>query len=182
MLTSYSANTGGIGVKKRLLSILTIVVLLVANTNFTKVETLYGATSKTNKKYWISIKKAEQVNSCQVTVDLETNLPVNAFLAVKVELAGQSDDDIYIGSDFVKYRIRETNKNITVNICKYTSPNNQALPKGKYDCVVAYYPRWSQNSEFRSKLPNEITATKSLYLNKEGKRPMSQRELHKKYR
>lgn len=105
---------------------------------------------------------AETVSKDAVRFTVTTNLPTPFRVATAVNLAGQNDDDLYVGySEFVTLT-GQTNT-FTLDTSKAKTP----LPTGDYEAEVNFYPNWKENVALKT-VP-KLTAMKPVALKGSGK-------------
>lgn len=81
----------------------------------------------------------------KVLVDVTTELPDGSVLAVSISKHGLGDDDIFVGTDFIKAPVKNGSVSVLIDAEKKTRPSVAAITKGKYDLDVTFYPRWKEN-------------------------------------
>lgn len=84
----------------------------------------------------LSISSVEQIGgNVRFIVETDIETPFEVFAGV--ELADQADDDIYIG-----ITDRVTIQHSPQTIVTSTTSDSSALPSGRYEAVVDFYPHW----------------------------------------
>jgi hypothetical protein len=103
----------------------------------------------------------EPISKDVVRFIVTTNLPTPFDVAASVNLAGQDDDDVWVGhSEFVT--LTQPTTTFTLDTSKAQDP----LPKGEYEAEVNFYPNWKQNQKLKS-VP-KLTVVKSIELKGSG--------------
>lgn len=106
--------------------------------------------------------QAETISKDEVRFTVTTNLPTPFDVATGINLAGQKDDDVWIGySEFVT--LTQPTTTFTLDTSKAQKP----LPSGDYEAEVNFYPNWKQNAALKA-VP-KLTAIKPIALKASGK-------------
>lgn len=115
--------------------------------------------------WWIKAE-GHSTSSTTVEVEIDSNLPDGAVLAVDLSLQGQDDDDVFIGTSFKKVSIRDGAAHLTLDGSKSVYPRNSNLPSGTYDLAATFHPRWDENKRIASSIgvKEEISGVGSVRL------------------
>lgn len=106
---------------------------------------------------------AKPVSDHEVEFTITTSLPPPVEVMASVDLAGQKDDDVYIGHS---ERVRLSGP-VTRAVVD-TSKAKQDLPAGDYVAAVAFYPRWGAEGNARAAGAPELRASQPVTLRASG--------------
>lgn len=93
---------------------------------------------------------AEIAGPNSVKVDIESNIPNSALLAVSLSLKGLKPDDTFIGTSFEKVKLMNGKASTVIDATKGVSSSGSQLPRGEYYVEVEFYPRWKENKGIAS--------------------------------
>ena len=107
----------------------------------------------------------------QVQIDINTDLSDGAVLSASLSRHGLSDNDPFIGTDFVKITVNNNKASVFIDAEKNARPSVSAIMKGTYDLEVSFHPRWKENKTIADGLgvADTITVVKVIQLNGNGK-------------
>ena len=139
---------------------ITILLLFIA--------TIFAGTAVSGE-YWINVK-ATPTDRYTVDVKIETNIPGAIVLAVTLALKGQSPQETFIGTNFIRVPVSGGKAKATIDGSKRAMPHGSKLPAGDYDVEVSFYPRWSENKVAASaaKINDTIEGKDSVVLSASG--------------
>lgn len=109
-------------------------------------------------EYTIEVQ-AEESAEHTVKMTAKTNIPGIIEVMGAVSLAGQSDDDVYIGNS-KRFSITEGSGQVVFD--------TSSLPSGKYEAEVSFYPRWGFKDEISKATGIDSKLETSKAINIEG--------------
>lgn len=108
----------------------------------------------------------------KIQVDITTDFPDGSVLSVSISKHGLGDDDIFVGTDFIKVPVKNGSASVLIDAEKRARPSIAAITKGKYELDVTFYPRWKENKLIADNLgikePVEIVKIIQLVGNGQG--------------
>ena len=109
----------------------------------------------------IDIIKAEE-SSGNIIFHLETDMDVPFEVMASINLAGQKDEDVWIGNS-QRIAVKSKSQSFSIPAVQKGTP----LPNGDYICEVNFYPRWgAKNSPQATKsITKEVQGTLAIKLN-----------------
>ena len=90
------------------------------------------AAAKTPIQYSLSVDPTVLPDG-RVRIEVESNIPGTIEVMAEISLHGQAGEDIWVGKND---RLRLTNGRGVITFATHD------LPKGKYDALASFYPRW----------------------------------------
>lgn len=85
------------------------------------------------------ISVEETANTVEILIETDMDTPFEVMAGVG--LANQADNDVFIGNG-LRHNITSPTQVLSVPAVQ----NNEALPTGRYDAEVNFYPRWGAES------------------------------------
>lgn len=98
--------------------------------------------------YRITVEAKPDSNNVKMIVT--TNLPLPVEVMAHVGLAGQKDDDVYIGTDSERVTLDEARTEIELAA---VDVRRAPLPDGMYQAEVSFYPRWGAKNDAAEAAP-----------------------------
>lgn len=98
------------------------------------------------ESFWVKVHPTVKDLS-NINVYIETNISEEITASVSLALDGQKPDDVFIGTDMVRVRIKNGKGHTTIDGHEHVYPVGSSLPTGTYNVEVNIYPSWKENKE-----------------------------------